>query len=633
MEGLPSSKEPPTHCAQYQNIEGVSYMNELESLKSSQSLMLELSRVSKSNSQTRTPLNSQELALDLIELSRGQGDLSGQEAAHFRVLLLGINEKLKVLDLFQHQIAQLRGKLRKSLQSREKLQFSLMEASDNLKQEKENSARILLQITSERDQAKKQAQDHLEGLRNKCQDEELLNAKYQGLRADYGKLSAEHRNFDKIQILIQGLQEQVKDSEEARNSLQQKYANSLQEFQKERENTDKELGEVLKANEELADSLKCAEETVRELEHSGNRQATLLGKTQSGMSSMKTQLTAAADQAEKARNMEKLAASHQQTSSQLNEKLQEQALQHLSQIEKLSKEREEFIQKLESAATHITGLEQDIGAFDWVISSLKQEKMKLTGKLTAAEERLCVQVDSQNLLGSLSSLKESKEKFLQFYYDEMGRTTDFLVAQSEQNLSSQRLSNALSQTVKEKSNEISKLKEMFAAVKKAKSYAPVKGDSVDEALADYLNSRVSELYLPFVREDQGVYLFGTRRVFMKIENGLLIIRVGGGYMLLDEFIMLYCPVEFEKMDYKRDQSEKGRLWTDSMSTRGKGKFDFSPKKIAEIVKRELGCAATNFKTLLAVPRKGSGTKKAISNRRAGRPVTINLNTWRNFKGC
>ena len=47
----------------------------------------------------------------------------------------------------------------------------------------------------------------------------------------------------------------------------------------------------------------------------------------------------------------------------------------------------------------------------------------------------------------------------------------------------------------------------------------------------------------FVREGDGVYTYGKRRVFMKIEKDQIIIRVGGGYLMIDEFIEKYSPVE------------------------------------------------------------------------------------------
>ena len=40
-----------------------------------------------------------------------------------------------------------------------------------------------------------------------------------------------------------------------------------------------------------------------------------------------------------------------------------------------------------------------------------------------------------------------------------------------------------------------------------------------------------------MRESEGVYQFGSKRVFIKIEKGEnILVRVGGGYMHIEEFI-------------------------------------------------------------------------------------------------
>ena len=50
----------------------------------------------------------------------------------------------------------------------------------------------------------------------------------------------------------------------------------------------------------------------------------------------------------------------------------------------------------------------------------------------------------------------------------------------------------------------------------------------------------------FVREAEGLYKFGGKKIIIKIEQGNLIIRVGGGYVEFEEFIKLYAHVELAK---------------------------------------------------------------------------------------
>lgn len=40
----------------------------------------------------------------------------------------------------------------------------------------------------------------------------------------------------------------------------------------------------------------------------------------------------------------------------------------------------------------------------------------------------------------------------------------------------------------------------------------------------------------FLRESEGVYEFGSKRIFVRVDNDKINIRVGGGYLSIDEFL-------------------------------------------------------------------------------------------------
>ena len=78
---------------------------------------------------------------------------------------------------------------------------------------------------------------------------------------------------------------------------------------------------------------------------------------------------------------------------------------------------------------------------------------------------------------------------------------------------------------------------MSNRVQKKQSYLPVRGDKVDEKIAEYINN--FDLEIPLQRISDGLYMFGSRKIFAKIMNDKLVIRVGGGFMLIDEFLLTY----------------------------------------------------------------------------------------------
>lgn len=85
--------------------------------------------------------------------------------------------------------------------------------------------------------------------------------------------------------------------------------------------------------------------------------------------------------------------------------------------------------------------------------------------------------------------------------------------------------------------EIAKLNEQLE--KNQVIYIAKKHDKIDEGLAEYLNQfpEREKLKILFLRESEGVYQFGQRRVYVKIEKGNQIkVKVGGGFVDVKDFI-------------------------------------------------------------------------------------------------
>ena len=93
--------------------------------------------------------------------------------------------------------------------------------------------------------------------------------------------------------------------------------------------------------------------------------------------------------------------------------------------------------------------------------------------------------------------------------------------------------------LKDSEREIETLKQYIIDLKQRIAvYIPVKEDVVDKQLAEFINNypERAKLKIMFMRESEGVYQFGTKRVAIKVENKGIKIRVGGGYLSIDEFL-------------------------------------------------------------------------------------------------
>ena len=53
-----------------------------------------------------------------------------------------------------------------------------------------------------------------------------------------------------------------------------------------------------------------------------------------------------------------------------------------------------------------------------------------------------------------------------------------------------------------------------------------------------------------MRESEGIYVFCSKRIAVKVDKDKINIRVGGGYLSIDEFLDQYTPLELEKLERK-----------------------------------------------------------------------------------
>ena len=100
--------------------------------------------------------------------------------------------------------------------------------------------------------------------------------------------------------------------------------------------------------------------------------------------------------------------------------------------------------------------------------------------------------------------------------------------------------------LKEAEKEVETLKSYIIDLKgKVAVYIPMKDDPVDEKLADFINNYQDRqrLKIMLMRESEGVYEFGSKKVLIKVEKDKIKIRVGGGFLSIDEFLDQFTPVE------------------------------------------------------------------------------------------
>lgn len=66
------------------------------------------------------------------------------------------------------------------------------------------------------------------------------------------------------------------------------------------------------------------------------------------------------------------------------------------------------------------------------------------------------------------------------------------------------------------------------------------------------------MHLPAKRLGGGYYTLGSKKIYCKILNNRLVVRVGGGYMAIEQFVEQYGKGEAEKHSLNKEMTEQVR---------------------------------------------------------------------------
>jgi hypothetical protein len=179
-----------------------------------------------------------------------------------------------------------------------------------------------------------------------------------------------------------------------------------------------------------------------------------------------------------------------------------------------------------------------------------EEIENLKKQLMAAKEgRERKLKEIEDLLQQISDKDEEIERLKEEIQKRLERIDELNGLIDERNL---RIDDLKAQ-IKDKDKKIKELEMKCKGVKKPIKFKPIKGDEIDQMLADFLAS--FDCSVPIKKIGDGYYMFGTRKIYAKIMNGKLVIRVGGGYMIIEEFIATYADQELAKMQMLADRGD------------------------------------------------------------------------------
>ena len=179
--------------------------------------------------------------------------------------------------------------------------------------------------------------------------------------------------------------------------------------------------------------------------------------------------------------------------------------------------------------------------------------LRLKDDVAQRDETIAKLRDVESQLAEALDRERDNQAAREDLQKELDNATDYILELEEKVYKANKTSLELLKQLKDAEVEIETLKQYIIDLKQRIAvYIPVKEDAVDKKLAEFINNypERSKLKIMFMRESEGVYQFGTKRVAVKVEKDNIKIRVGGGYLSIDEFLDQYTPVELEKLERK-----------------------------------------------------------------------------------
>ena len=245
----------------------------------------------------------------------------------------------------------------------------------------------------------------------------------------------------------------------------------------------------------------------------------------------------------------------------------------------LDKQNNEIYTKQQELLSTKRASAKKIIEFDAVVEKKEQEILETRRKLLEAstqkisqEQICCIRADLDQLIADLEKLKVAHKESRAYVLSNLDAGSKILLEESTKVFQQAERLEQMIDAVDKTAEEIDGMKNSLGEVKKRNPpYVPAKDDLVDIALSEYLNSREAPVPIKFVRQGGGNYLFGTKKIYIKIETGRLLVRVGGGFTSIDEFLCIYTPVELDKVDSPESSPRFNSI--------SKGSRDSSPSSV------------------------------------------------------
>jgi hypothetical protein len=446
-----------------------------------------------------------------IEMINGDDiDINPQNLKNYKCLVLGLNEKLKTLEIFKQKYESLAFQVAKDQKNRDFMQAAY---SKNCKDFVTHQNSL---------------QNAINALSQRCETLESENQRLKSLELEYKHYKETQITLLETQIvtnesilitksletpfdLISNLKCQLSKEQERSAHEKSIFLNTIQDYQKVLSEHQDELKSLIEENSKLLQEINKVNEENNKLIENNENLVTKIISFESCIQNYETQLKYYQELKDFDHKTdfidtiytEKPKIFQTETPSPRNseEHKRTKSFSLLHSNKTLTETNKKLMQELTQARNEIFGLESAAKTF--VPININKPSLEI----------------SETLLEDIKSMSLKFQRNDQSIVDEYSELTSNLLQSSERELFLQRTLTRLISFLQNKSAELQIMQKLLIEAEKEKQiYIPVRGDIIDNTLANYLNSMNKKLDIPFIRLDNGVYLFGNKKVILRIEN-------------------------------------------------------------------------------------------------------------------
>lgn len=441
---------------------------------------------------------------------------------YLRSVIYALDLKLRDQETWKREVNNLRDENENGANAREELRKTLLETTQELKGEATKLNKVILDLEAHNGNVLgqlKAANNAVDDIETKLHSQEVKNAQ---LENENNELRAKINSGEIYKAQLQQARNDYLEAErrhaDALNSLGNKIRNledSLDRLQKDKKNltssNNKLNSQIALLNQQLAEERANNNDLTNELD-------TIRSKFQIAQTSSELLGSLQAQRDGILKDLNKTRAANEKFQTTI-EQMEQNIIERSRDIEAMERKLKDDVNR---ANKRVRSLEEDLNRFKNDNHGLKKQNIELRNHIITLEQLLCVKEDVYSQLQDANTRLAARTNDCDTLRAQLDGASKVSESQNDKIYELEKCLIYLKNVAGEKEDYIVNLKRLILELKgRSATYVPVNEDQIDLRLAEYINAsqNPNKLTTLFIRERDGVYQFGSKRVFVKMEGG------------------------------------------------------------------------------------------------------------------